>query len=62
MTKAEMYANRLNELVAEVNKLRYEIFDNNLSDDNMDTEMLIARAVGGLQKAVVAVKKSEFKD
>lgn len=62
MTKAEHYANRLNYLVNEVNNLRHEIFDENISDDTIDTEMLIARAVGGLQKAVVAVKNSDFRD
>jgi hypothetical protein len=62
MTKAEHYANRLNDLISEVNKLRHEIFAENMSDDAIDTEMLIARAVGGLQKAVVAVKNSDFRD
>lgn len=62
MTKAEHYANRLNELISEVNKLRNEIFAKNMSDNAIDTEMLIARAVGGLQKAVVAVKDSDFRD
>ena len=62
MTKAESYANRLSELISEVNKLRNEIFAENMSDNAIDTEMLIARAVGGLQKAVVAVKNSDFRD
>lgn len=61
MTTAENYANRLNELINEINKLRYEIFANNISDDAIDTEMLIARAIGGLQKSVVAVKNSDFR-